>query len=127
MGIIHMSIFRLRRSAGRRSTRLLRVEFLEHRALLAIFNPLADAFDGSPDSLRAAVLLANSNNQDDTINLEAGTYELAIANTFGQDNAAAEGDLDLTEADYTIIFMGAGQDVTIVDATLLDRVFHIFS
>ena len=122
-----MSIFRIRRSVGQRSPRVLVVECLEHRALLSVFNPLASAFDGSPESLRAAILLANSNNQDDTINLEAGTYELAIANTFGQDNAAAEGDLDLTEADFTIIFVGAGQDVTIVDATLLDRVFHIFS
>ena len=76
-----------------------RLEGLEDRRLLATFNPLPSAADGSPGSLRAAIIQADSNGQDNTIDLQAGAYLLTLANTAGEDNGAAQGDLDLTGAD----------------------------
>src|SRR5437867_516006 len=104
---------------------LLHFEVLEPRDLLAIFNPLAGALDGSPGSLRAAIIAANSNHQNDTINLQSGNYALTIANVAGQENAAAQGDLDLTEANRSITFVGAGQGTTTIDGGDLDRVCQI--
>ncbi|MFO0958951.1 MAG: hypothetical protein U0800_16250 [Isosphaeraceae bacterium] len=51
--------------------------------------PSPTAADGVPGSLRAAIIASNANAQDDTIQLSAGTYQLTIANTAGQENAAA--------------------------------------
>ncbi|MCI0519248.1 MAG: CSLREA domain-containing protein, partial [Chloroflexi bacterium] len=74
-------------------------------------------------SLREAVRAANASPGADTITLPAGTYLLTIT---GQgENAAASGDLDITE-DVTITGAGAGS--TIVDgAALLDRGFHVLA
>src|SRR5689334_14871376 len=91
---------RLAKSSRSLFRRLPRLELLEQRALLSVFNPLAATPDGAPGSLRAAIIAANSNHQNDTINLQAGTYNLAIANVSGQENAAAQGDLDLTDANH---------------------------
>ena len=46
-------------------------------------------------SLRAAVMEANSTQQEDTINLIAGTYEITLTGT--GEEAATQGDLDITE------------------------------
>ena len=51
---------------------------LEDRRLLATFTPLPSAADGGPNSLRAAIIAANANRQDNTIILQAGTYQLTI-------------------------------------------------
>ena len=72
---------------------LVGMEPLEDRALLAIFNPLPGAADGAAGSLRAAILAANTNAQNDTINLQAGTYTLSLANVADQENLGALGDL----------------------------------
>jgi len=101
------------------------MEPLEERALLAVFNPLAGALDGAAGSLRAAILAANTNAQNDTINLQAGTYALSLANVAGQENLGALGDLDLRGANFSMTFLGAGQGVTIINGADLDRVFHI--
>jgi hypothetical protein len=103
------------------------LEALEDRQLLASFNPLPSAADGSPGSLRNAIIQANGNGQDNTINLGAGTYQLTVANTAGQDNVAAQGDLDLTGAGHSITIQGAGAGATIIDGGALDRVFQISS
>ncbi|MDA1164482.1 MAG: hypothetical protein O3B13_15420 [Planctomycetota bacterium] len=77
--------------------------------------------DGN-STLRAAVMEANALAGADTIVLLPGTYRLTIA---GRDeNGAATGDLDITEA-LTII--GAGEGSTIIDASGLDRAFHVIA
>jgi hypothetical protein len=101
-------------------------EALETRLTPAAFNPLPGAADGAAGSLRAAVIAANGNGQDNTINLQAGQYNLSLANTT-QENAAATGDLDLTGAGHTITFQGAGSDVTVIAGDSIDRVFQVFA
>lgn len=111
-----------------------RVEVLEDRLTPAEFRPLAAAADSATDpaSLRTSIRLANSNGQDDVIYLQAGVYTLSVRNTAGQENAALQGDLDLTEAGRLITFRGAGAGATVIEANglndivaLHDRVFHI--
>lgn len=77
--------------------------------------------DGN-STLRAAVMEANALPGADTIVLLPGTYRLTIA---GRDeNNATTGDLDITES-LTII--GAGEGNTIIDASGLDRAFHVIA
>src|SRR5207248_2003797 len=52
-------------------------------------------------------------------------YQISVANTAGQENAAAKGDLDLTEANHTVTIQGAGAGATIIDGGGLDRVFQV--
>ena len=85
----------------------------------------ADTNDGTCDadcSLREAIVAANAAGGADTIDLPAGTYTLSIAGA-GED-AAATGDLDITD-DLTITGVGSG--TTIIDAAMIDRVFHVLS
>jgi len=106
-----------------------------HAAIITV-NSTADnltAGDGNC-TLREAIINANlpaggdSSGGDciagaagaDTITLPVGTYTLSIATTY--EDAAVNGDLDIT-ADLTI--NGTGAPLTIVDANLIDRVFHI--
>jgi hypothetical protein len=110
---------------------LLAPEMLESRCLLATFHPLASAPDGSPQSLRAAIIAANANGQYNTIVLQAGTYKLTIPNTAGHESSAAQGDLNLTDANHTITIQGAGdlypgaKGFTFIDAGGLDRAFEV--
>ena len=79
----------------------------------------ADTADGACDadcSLREAVNAAAANPGADTVSVPAGTYVLTIP---GLDNAGLVGDLDLT-GDIEIV--GAGADVTTIDAGGIDRV-----
>ncbi len=115
--------FERMRSIGTR----LPIEWLEGRTLLSTFYPVVAAADGAANSLRAAIIEANSNGHDDTILLQAGTYGLTVPNSAGQENAAAEGDLDLTESNHSLIIRGAGTNKTIIDANGLDRVFQVFN
>ena len=69
-------------------------------------------------SLREAIKQAVNG---DTITLVGGTYELSIA---GTDDNSNGGDLDINNKSITIV--GAGKDVTFIDANQIDRVFHIF-
>jgi len=102
-----------------------RLEGLEDRRLLVSFNPLASAADGSPSSLRYAIQLADANDTDNTITLQRGVYQLAVANLGTQENSAATGDLDLNGIGHTITIQGAGAGATIIDGGKLDRVFQI--
>ena len=102
-----------------------RVDAVEDRRLLATFYPSASADDGDPDSLRAAIIAANANGEDNTIVLGAGTYKLTIADTNGQEGTAAEGDLDLTSAGHAITIQGRSAGATIIDGGGIDRVFQV--
>jgi PhoPQ-activated pathogenicity-related protein len=72
-------------------------------------------------TLRAAVQEANARPGYDVIRLNAGIYTFNLAGR-GEDSAAT-GDLDVTD-DLTIL--GAGEDVTVIDAATLDRVLEVF-
>jgi hypothetical protein len=71
-------------------------------------------------SLREAVVAANADDDADRILLSAGSYLLSIAGT--GENAAAAGDLDVTEE---VEIVGPGAPFTIVDGSGLDRVFEV--
>jgi hypothetical protein len=112
-----------RRARARRWRPLL--EALEDRLAPAVFNPLSLADSTSGNTLRAAVIAANGNGQDNTINLQAGHYNLTIPNTSGHEGAARQGDLNLTAAGHTLVIQGAGPDVTVIDANEIDRAFQV--
>jgi len=92
---------------------------------------------GGGCSLREAVVAANTDaafggcpagGGADTVALGPGTYRISIPNTSGQEDASAEGDLDVTE---DLIVSGAGAESTIVDGhwpandETTDRIFHV--
>ncbi len=88
-------------------------------------DPAPDGCNSGVDcSLREAVIDANASPGPDVIALGSGTYELTIPGSL--ENAAATGDLDLTD-DLTID--GIGPSGTVVSASGLaggrDRVFHV--
>jgi hypothetical protein len=104
------------------------LEALEDRLAPAVFNPLPNLLDSTTgNTLRAAVIAANGNGQDNTINLGVGVYGLSITNTNGHENAAAQGDLNLTAAGHTLVIQGAGPDATVINANSIDRVFQVLS
>ncbi|EMI20625.1 hypothetical protein RMSM_02457, partial [Rhodopirellula maiorica SM1] len=69
---------------------------------MAVFAPSPTAVDGAIDSLRDAIIQANQNSEDDTIELDAGLYLLSLENVAGQENTASSGDLDLSESNFTV-------------------------
>ena len=71
-------------------------------------------------TLRAAIQEANSLAGTDNVTLPAGVFQLSL--TGAGEEAAATGDLDITE-DLTIT--GAGAASTTIDGAALDRVFDI--
>ena len=100
----------------------------------ALFTPLPGAPDGAADSLRALLVTANGNGQSDVFLLGTGTYRLTVANPDNgatvnpQENAGQTGDLDLTEANRTVVIQGQGSGKTVIDAAgLNDRVLHVLS
>lgn len=119
--------FKRRRQNLRRAALHLRrfassVEAVEQRVMLSAisvttFNDVVDANDGVL-SLREAILQANAAEGADTINLQAGTYELAIV---GFDDTGDAGDLDVL--DDLSIFVSGGQAT--IDANGIDRVLHV--
>ena len=97
----------------------------------AFFTPSPGVADGAAGSLRAALINANGNSQNDVIFLQAGTYGLSVLNANDatannlQENAGQTGDLDVTEVNRSVLIQGQGAGVTIIDAAgLNDRVFH---
>ena len=71
-------------------------------------------------TLRASVMESNASAGDDIVVLGAGVYQLSIGGTF--EDKAARGDLDVTG---NLIIRGVSAGATIIDAGLLDRVFHV--
>jgi Ca2+-binding RTX toxin-like protein len=112
--------------SGRLSRKNTTLERLEQRLVLSAFTPQLGDFGAESHNLRAAIQQANSNGEDDIIYLSAGLWQQNIVNgPGGQENQAATGDYDLTEANQTIIIEGQGVGVTILDGKQLDRLFHV--
>jgi hypothetical protein len=114
---------------GPQQRRRLLLEPLEDRCVPTTITPttFADGVLGS-GSLRDAVLQFNTDagTDDDTIQLDAGTYSLTIQNVGGRHETAGQtGDLNLTQTSHHWIIQGTGPS-TIIDASQLrDRVFQI--
>jgi uncharacterized protein DUF4347/Big-like domain-containing protein/low-density lipoprotein receptor class B len=90
--------------------------------VLAIYT-VTTTTDGGLGSLRQAIIDANANAGTDTITFTgSGTYLLTIGGT--AENAAATGDLDITD---DLIIIGNGAKNTIIDGGGLDRVFDVRS
>jgi len=99
-------------------------------------NTTVDAVDASPGdglcatasgqcSLRAAIQETNAQPGTDDIHVPTGTYQLTIGGN--NENAAATGDLDVTDS---VRIYGSGDSVssaTIIDGGQIDRVFEIRS
>ena len=104
---------------------------LDAGAATFVVNSTADQSDAVPGNgfcsvmtgictLRAAIQEANALAGPDTIQLPANLYALSIAGV--GEEMAATGDLDIRD-DLTID--GAAAGTTFVDASTLDRVFHV--
>ncbi|MCO6458616.1 MAG: choice-of-anchor D domain-containing protein [Pirellulaceae bacterium] len=106
------------------------LETLETRQLLATiavttFDDIVDGGDGLT-SLREAIDLANTNGEDDRIELPAGTYDLTLAPV--GDNANAGGDLDVGgDGGHTteIVGLGVGAAQTLIRSQTGDRVLDV--
>jgi hypothetical protein len=113
--------------------RQLLLEALEDRCVPSTITPTTFADGGSGSgSLRDAVLQFNADTgtDDDTIQLEAGTYALTITNTSGHhETAGLKGDLNITNTSHRLIIQGAGSsgdNRTVIDASQLqDRAFQV--
>ena len=117
----------LRRTSGLLRRSLSSVQKLEERVVLSAFSPVLNVPDGSANSLRDVISQANSNGEDDVITLSAGQWRIGLGNSSGQDNANLTGDFDLTEGGRTIVIEGAGIGSTIIDASGIDRAFHVLN
>ncbi len=97
-----------------------------------IVNSTVDAVDVNPGdgvcetavpgqcTLRAAVMEANALPGSDSIFLSANTFILSIAGQ--EEDAAASGDIDITDS---LSINGVSANTTIIDGSMIDRVFHI--
>lgn len=112
----------------------LQLEMLEPRRVLATFHVSADVADGEPGSLRAAIIEANQNGEDDTIEMASGDYLLTIRRIDERTTRSdyptvlnpVGGDLDLTEVGTEVVIRGVSAESTIIDASQIeDRVFDI--
>ncbi len=122
---------RNRRQHQQQNTALARpqVEPLEPRRLLTTTYNVDTFLDVpvnlgvAPLSLREAVIKSNTDGDDSVIQLGAGTYTLSIG--FPDEDAAYEGDLDVTDVDYPTTIQGVGAGSTFIDADGIDRVIHV--
>ncbi|MFP6768495.1 MAG: FG-GAP-like repeat-containing protein, partial [Planctomycetaceae bacterium] len=78
---------------------------------------------GGATTLRAAVMEANALDGDDSINLSVATYPLLISGAGEQ--AAASGDLDVTDSNDRLTIIGAGSTATIISGNESSRVFQV--
>jgi hypothetical protein len=101
------------------------LELLEDRMLPDRFTAIPGAPDGAAGSLRADVIAANNNGQDNVIDLQAGLYQLTIPNVNGHEVGAATGDLGITSAGHTLTIEGVDANTTFIDANSLDRAFQV--
>ena len=100
------------------------LEELEGRFAPATFNPLPSALDGASQSLRNAILTADSNGDaSNTISLAAGTYSLtdaAAGNLLLQDTASG-----VASKTFTLVGQGPSSTVVAGGAGWNDRDFQI--
>jgi hypothetical protein len=101
------------------------LEPLEDRFLPTVLNPLPGTPDGAAGSLRVAIIAANSNGQDDVIQLQAGLYSLTVGNQNGHENGALRGDLGVTEAGHVLTIQGVDASATFIDVNNIDRAFQV--
>jgi hypothetical protein len=93
-------------------------------AQAAIFN-VANTNDSGPGSLRQAVLNSNGNNQEDTINVPAGTYsltsgQLTVTDPLGVTiaGAGAESVLLASQGNFRVFCVTAGDEVVLQGLTI---------
>ena len=86
---------------------------------------LVCATGGGACTLRAAIQEANAHSGADRIVLPAGTFPLSIAGI--NENAAATGDLDITDVSGRLTLVGQGAEKTIISGGGIDRVLHLLS
>jgi Bacterial Ig-like domain (group 3) len=111
------------RTAKKRPPRaIIQVEQLEDRWVPATIAPTTFADGIGIGSLRNAFVTANSNYQNNTIDLSAGTYNLSIT---GNDSAGTAGNLELNAAGFTETIEGAGPGLTVINANNIDRVLQV--
>jgi hypothetical protein len=111
------------RSRQNQSTVQLAVDQLEDRTVPAILTPSTFADGLNIGSLRDALLKANSNHQNNTIVLSAGTYDLSLSGP--GELCGLAGNLDLTAAGFSETIQGAGAGATVINAQGIDRVFQV--
>ncbi len=102
---------------------------LERRQMLATLTvtTFADGTEIDDElTLREAISIANSNNEDDVIVLDSGTYDLKIIELDEDNNRG--GDLDIKpDGGHSLTITGAGSDTpaTTISANGIDRVIHV--
>ena len=92
-----------------------------HKLVIVTADRYSDGFDSTSSdlSIRQALGLVSAGGGD-TIQLLAGTYTLSVAGSNEDSNMT--GDFDIT-SDVTI--RGAGIDATVIEATVIDRIFDL--
>jgi len=109
---IVVNLTRLQSDRRRRPREVVCVEPLESRALLASFTVAPNAIfaDGQEGSLRAAIMIANTNGEDDLITLQPGKYFLNLTQrrdpANDPENEGLTGDLDFIESGKRLIIQG---------------------
>ena len=110
---------------------------MEDRTLLSITALTPAVTDGLPGSLRTAIIADNNDmtmmmtdtiQLDDTPGATVTTYSLTLQNrTSGHETASKTGDLNITNTKHSLIIegMGTSPSQTVIDQTVLDRVFEI--
>jgi hypothetical protein len=109
------------------------LQVLEDRLAPAIFTVTTTAdilsTDGVVRSLRDALTAVNhSHDVNNTIVLGAGTYQIQIPNSAGNETANLSGDFNIAPANggpLNLTIVGQGPENTIIDANGLDRAFEI--
>ena len=111
-----------------------RLEALEDRVTPSTFTTTTFADDGTAGSLRGALSQADADagTTTDTIQLQAGTYTLSIANAGGKHEISnAQGDLNVTSNRHALVIRGAtdanGHPTTTIEQTAIDRVFQVLT
>lgn len=93
----------------------------DSRVVTRLDDPVPNGCQVGDCSLREAILAANSNTRPESIVFAVdGTF--ALSRTGLDENAAATGDLDITQP---LTIFGNGPDKTIIDGGAIDRVFHV--
>src|SRR5262249_33699274 len=114
--------------SGQRKARRTRLscEHLEARCVPTTTINVTDTSDaGAGNTLRAAIMQANSGSDDYVINLSAATYALHLRGRAETGNFT--GDLDIKAPNRSIQIVGVTPSTTVIDAAEIDRAFHVLA